>query len=115
MDVSRIAPLDRGQVIRKGALKCALAATDSFCAEVENGEVFEVETELNIGGHLITSLDERLCEKDVTLPFVNPATGPVRVKGARPGDTVWPRIETSTHICTLGCARPLEDALRIAF
>src|ERR1700722_19227052 len=26
-----------------------------------------------------------------------------------------PRIETSTHICTLGCARPLEDAMRIAF
>jgi acetamidase/formamidase len=26
-----------------------------------------------------------------------------------------PRIETPTHICTLGCARPLEDAMRIAF
>jgi acetamidase/formamidase len=26
-----------------------------------------------------------------------------------------PRIETSTHICTLGCARPLEDAMRLAF
>src|SRR6201999_1992674 len=24
-----------------------------------------------------------------------------------------PRIETATHICTLGCARPLEDAMRI--
>ena len=23
-----------------------------------------------------------------------------------------PRIETPTHICTLGCARPLEDAMR---
>ena len=27
----------------------------------------------------------------------------------------WPRIETPTHICTVGCARPLDDALRIAF
>jgi amidase len=27
----------------------------------------------------------------------------------------WPRIETPTHICTMGCARPLDDALRIAF
>ncbi len=27
----------------------------------------------------------------------------------------WPRIETPTHICTVGCARPLEDAMRIAF
>ncbi len=26
-----------------------------------------------------------------------------------------PRIETATHICTLGCARPLEDAMRIVF
>ena len=26
-----------------------------------------------------------------------------------------PRIETPTHIGTLGCARPLEDAMRIAF
>jgi acetamidase/formamidase len=27
----------------------------------------------------------------------------------------WPRIETPTHLCTTGCARPLEDAMRIAF
>ena len=27
----------------------------------------------------------------------------------------WPRIETPTHIATIGCARPLEDAMRIAF
>ena len=42
-----------GQIIRKGDVKYALAATDSFVAEVRPGEVFEVETELNIGGHLI--------------------------------------------------------------
>ncbi|MFM9974035.1 MAG: acetamidase/formamidase family protein [Beijerinckiaceae bacterium] len=32
-----------------------------------------------------------------------------------PGRLNHPRIETPTHICTLGCARPLEDAMRIAF
>ena len=26
-----------------------------------------------------------------------------------------PRIETATHLCTTGCARPLEDAMRTAF
>ncbi len=26
----------------------------------------------------------------------------------------WPRIETATHIGVVGCARPLEDAVRIA-
>jgi amidase len=77
-----------GQVIGKGELKYALAAVDSFIAEVEPGETFEVETELNIGGHLITHLDEKLTADQVTLPFVNPATGPIRVKGAKPGDMV---------------------------
>ena len=33
----------------------------------------------------------------------------------RPARMSWPRIETATHIATLGCARPLEDAMRIAF
>ena len=27
----------------------------------------------------------------------------------------WPRIETPTHYGAIGCARPLEDAMRIAF
>ncbi len=75
-----------GQVIRKGDLKYALAATDSFIAEVKPGEIFEVETELNIGGHLITGLDEKLHLHDVTLPFVNPATGPILIRDAKPGD-----------------------------
>ncbi|HJT16271.1 MAG TPA: acetamidase/formamidase family protein, partial [Thermoanaerobaculia bacterium] len=30
-------------------------------------------------------------------------------------DTAWPRIENSDWIMTLGAARPLEDAARIAF
>lgn len=82
------APGFAGQVIRKDAVKYALAATDSFIAEVKPGETFEVETELNIGGHLITSLDDKLSASDVTLPFVNPATGPIRLAGAKPGDMV---------------------------
>lgn len=92
MNISEVTPIDRGQVIRKGDLKYAFAAVDSFTAEVEHGEIFEVETELNIGGHLIHSLDEKLCEHDVTLPFVNPATGPIKVKGAKPGDMIVVRV-----------------------
>ena len=82
------APQFGGQIIRKGDLKYALAATDAFVAEVSPGEIFEVETELNIGGHLITSLDEKLSLSDVTIPFVNPATGPILIRGAKPGDMV---------------------------
>jgi acetamidase/formamidase len=33
----------------------------------------------------------------------------------RPSEMTWPRIETPTHLCTIGCARPLEDAMRTAF
>jgi len=33
----------------------------------------------------------------------------------KPPRMTWPRIETETYIATLGCARPLEDAMRIAF
>jgi acetamidase/formamidase len=32
-----------------------------------------------------------------------------------PNKMTWPRIVTETHICTLACARPLEDAMRTAF
>jgi acetamidase/formamidase len=86
------------QTIPKGQLKYALACVDSFVAEVRPGETFEVETELNIGGHLIQSLDDKLAAKDVTLPFVNPATGPIRVKGAKPGDMlVIDVIEVGVH------------------
>ena len=34
----------------------------------------------------MTSLDKQLTEDDVTLPFVNPVTGPIKVKGAKAGD-----------------------------
>jgi len=70
----------------------------SFVAEVGPDEIFEVETELNIGGHLIHSLDEKLSHSDVTLPFVNPATGPIRVRGAKPGDMLTVEvIEVGVH------------------
>jgi acetamidase/formamidase len=32
-----------------------------------------------------------------------------------PKRMTWPRIETATHIATVACARPLEDAMRTAF
>jgi acetamidase/formamidase len=32
----------------------------------------------------------------------------------RPPEMRWPRLETATHICAVACARPLEDAFRLA-
>jgi acetamidase/formamidase len=40
----------------------------------------------------------------------------IRVELSRaPARMTWPRIETATHYGVIGCARPLEDAMRIAF
>lgn len=33
----------------------------------------------------------------------------------RPARMEWPRFETETHIGTIGCARPLEEAMRVAY
>jgi acetamidase/formamidase len=33
----------------------------------------------------------------------------------KPARMTWPRIENDAYIATVGCARPLEDAMRIAF
>lgn len=32
----------------------------------------------------------------------------------RPAQMRWPRLENETHICAVACARPLEDAFRLA-
>jgi amidase len=32
----------------------------------------------------------------------------------RPEGMRWPRLETATHLCAVACARPLEDAFRLA-
>lgn len=81
-------PRTRGEerVIKKSKLKYALGTYDSFIEEIEPGEVFQVETELNIGGHLIVHKDDKLTVNDITMPLINPATGPIRVKHAEPGD-----------------------------
>ena len=71
-------------VAKEGNLKYALSANDPFIAEVRPGEVFEVEAEINCNAGVITSLDKKLTADDIKLPFVNPATGPIRVIGAKP-------------------------------
>ncbi|MFD4867084.1 acetamidase/formamidase family protein [Streptomyces sp. NPDC058412] len=109
------APLiDRSQVITHKNVKYALSARDTFEAEVEPGEVFEVDTELNIGGHLITHPDDRLAEADITVPYVNPATGPIRVNGARPGDTLHVRI-LDVGVTGLGYTQEVTNGASISF
>ena len=40
---------------------------------------------------------------------------PASQERSRPFDILWPRIESDEHIMTVGSARPMEDAARIAY
>ena len=73
------------QHVPTGDLKCTLSQHHRPVPRVRPGEVFEVDTELNIGGHNIRSLEDRIKSDCFVIPFVNPATGPIHVDGAAPG------------------------------
>jgi acetamidase/formamidase len=78
---------------KEGNLKYALGAGDAFIGEVAPGETFTVECEINCNAGVITSLDKQLEFGDITVPWVNAATGPIRVRGARPGQRLRVHIE----------------------
>jgi amidase len=63
-----------------------------FIASVEPGETFTVECAINVNDGTIRHLGQQLTPDDVTLPFVNGATGPIEVKGAKPGDMLTVEI-----------------------
>src|SRR5882672_4764357 len=74
------------RVSKAGNIKYALSGDDRFVASVEPNETFVVECAINANDGTIRHLGQQLTEADVTLPFVNGATGPIEVKGAKPGD-----------------------------
>lgn len=78
----------RTTVRKDGNIKYALSGDDAFVAAVDPGETFKVECAINVNDGTIRHVGQQLTEKDVTLPFVNGATGPIEVRGARPGDAL---------------------------
>lgn len=74
------------RVTKAGNIKYALSGDDAFVATIDPGETVTVETAININDGVIRSVGQQLTESDVTLPFVNGATGPIEVRGAKPGD-----------------------------
>lgn len=74
------------RVLKAGNIKYALSGDDKFVAAVEPGETFVVETAINVNDGTIRHVGQQLTAADVTMPFVNGATGPIEVKGAKPGD-----------------------------
>jgi acetamidase/formamidase len=74
------------RIIEKaGHLKYALAAGEACVASIEPGEAIRVECEINCNAGVITSLDSAVSPENVRFPFVNAATGPLHVAGARVG------------------------------
>jgi amidase len=74
------------RIHKAGNIKYALSGDDKFIAAVEPGETFVVETAINVNDGTIRHVGQQLTTADVRMPFVNGATGPVEVKGAKPGD-----------------------------
>src|SRR5437879_12069110 len=74
------------RVSKAGNIKYALSGDDRFVASVEPGETFVVECAINANDGTIRHLGQQLTEADITLPFVNGATGPIEVRGAKAGD-----------------------------
>ena len=88
-------------VSKQGNLKYALSGDDAFVAKVQPGEEFTVECAININDGVITSLGQQLTAADVTFPFVNGATGPIEVVGAKPGDMLSVEVK-HMHVEGLG-------------
>src|SRR6202035_2881102 len=74
------------RVSKVGNIKYALSGDDRFIASVEPGETFVVECAINVNDGTIRHLGQQLTEADITLPFVNGATGPIEVRRAKAGD-----------------------------
>jgi acetamidase/formamidase len=74
------------RISKQGTIKYALSGNDAFVAKVAPGEAFTVECVINIGDGVIKEIGQNLTPADVTFPFVNGATGPIEVAGAKPGD-----------------------------
>ena len=62
--------------------------------EVESGEEIEVETEDAIAGQLTPDTADTVSHAEMRrrVPCANPVTGPIRVRGAEPGDALEVRI-----------------------
>ena len=89
------------RIAKAGNIKYALSGDEAFIARVSPGEIFKVETAININDGTITHLGQQLTLEDVTLPFVNGATGPIEVLGAKPGDMLCVEI-LEIELDTLG-------------
>ncbi len=74
------------RIEKAGNIKYALSGSDAFIASVGEGETFIVECAINVNDGTIRHVGQQLTAEDVKIPFVNGATGPIEVRGSKPGD-----------------------------
>jgi amidase len=74
------------RISKANNIKYALSGDDRYIASVDPGETFVVECAINVNDGTIRHLGQQLTAADVTLPFVNGATGPIEVRGSKAGD-----------------------------
>ena len=84
------------RVSKVGNIKYALSGDDEFVASVDSGETFVVECAINVNDGTIRHLGQQLTQADVSMPFVNGATGPIEVRGSNVGDMLNVAIVNST-------------------
>jgi len=89
------------RISKANNIKYALSGNDPYIASVEPGETFVVETAINVNDGTIRHVGQQLTETDVTLPYVNGATGPIEVKGSKAGDMLKVEI-VKMELDTLG-------------
>ena len=89
------------RVSKANNIKYALSGNDPYIASVDPGETFVVETAINVNDGTIRHVGQQLTETDVTLPYVNGATGPIEVKGSKAGDMLKVEI-VKMELDTLG-------------
>jgi amidase len=89
------------RVSKANNIKYALSGNDPYIASVEPGETFVVETAINVNDGTIHHVGQQLTEADVTLPYVNGATGPIEMKGSKVGDMLKVEI-VKIELDTLG-------------
>ena len=73
-------------VPKAGNIKYALSGDQPFVAKMAPGETAVVECAINANDGTIRAVGQQLTPDDVTFPYVNGATGPIEIVGARKGD-----------------------------
>lgn len=96
------------QYISLGPLVYEFSRHETPRAEVEPGETICVETEDAFSGQIRSDADRR---DKTTVPYSNPLTGPIFVRGAQPGDALAVHIEAIEPLigqCATRTAEPQQ-------